>query len=52
MSISVLTNSSRIRLGENILNGMIAESIAINDFIKNGFGIKRTGYTDDLSINA
>ena len=46
--MSLITNKSSIRLENNILNGIIAEYLAINDFTKNEFIVKRTGIGSDF----
>ena len=46
--IQAIRNENTTRLENNILNGIIAEHVAINDFIQNGFSIKRTGIGSDF----
>jgi len=46
--MTIPKNQNSIRLENNILNGMIAEYLAINDFTNNGFIIKRTGIGSDF----
>ena len=46
--MNVVKNQNSIRLENNILNGLIAEYLAINDFTNNGFHVKRTGIGSDF----